>query len=122
MDSQHAPNAPNVPATVTERLRVVDGFTQHERSGIVERLGSLDTRLAAYPAAATDLELSIKDRGRPGQKVTLECWIAGQTRLVAISFAEQLAVALTEVREELRRQLNDAKTREEPRSNRHLRG
>ncbi|MBN1171415.1 MAG: HPF/RaiA family ribosome-associated protein [Micromonosporaceae bacterium] len=114
-------NSPHVPATIAERLRVVDGFAQEERPGIVERLRSLDTHLTTYPASATDLELSIKDRGRPGQKVTLECWIAGQTRLVATSAKEQFSVALTDVRDELRRQLSDAKTRTEPRNNRHLR-
>ena len=99
---------PQVPATIAAQLRVVDGFAQDERPGIVERLGSLDTQLAAHPAAVTDLELSIKDRGRPGQKVTLECWIAGQTRVVATSSRQQLSGALTEVRDEVRRQLSDA--------------
>lgn len=114
-------NVPPSPATVAERLRVGAGFSADERSGIVEQLNSLDARLATYQAAETDMELSVKDRDRPGQKVTLECWIAGQSRLVATSDEPQLSTALTEVRDGLRRQLNDAKTRTEPRNNRHLR-
>jgi hypothetical protein len=70
-------NAPHSPATVAEQLRVGTG-TQDERPGIVEQLSSLDTRLSTHPAAETDMELSIEDRDRPGQKVTLERWIAGR--------------------------------------------
>lgn len=114
-------NAPHTPATVAERLRVGAGFAADERPSIVEQLTSLDARLATYPAAETDMELSIKDRDRPGQKLTLECWIAGRSRLVATSEQRQLSLALTEVRDDLRRQLNDAKTRTEPRNNRQLR-
>ena len=114
-------NAPYAPATVAACLRVGAGFADHERPGIVEHLRSLDARLATHPAGETEMELSVKDRGRPGQKLTLECWIAGHNRLVATSFHRQLPAALTEVREDLRRQLNDAKTRAEPRNNRHLR-
>ena len=114
-------NAPHTPANVADRLRVGAGFTADERPGIVEQLSSLDARLATHPAAETDMELSVKDRDRSGQKVTLECWIAGRPRLVATSEERQMSVALTEVRDDLRRQLNDAKTRTEPRNNRHLR-
>jgi hypothetical protein len=113
-------NTPHSPATVAEQLRVGAGFSSDERPGIVEQLSSLDIRLATHPATETDLELSVKDRDRPGQRVTLECWIAGHTRLVATSEERQLPAALSEVRD-LRRQLNDAKTRSEPRNNRHLR-
>ncbi len=53
--------------------------------------------------------------------MTLECWIAGRSRLVATSSLRRLPAALAEVRDDLRRQLDDAKTRTEPRNNRHLR-
>ncbi len=67
------------------------------------------------------MELSIKDRDRHGQKVTLECWIARTTRLVATSFLDDVNSALDEVRDDLRRQINDAKTKSEPRNNRRHR-
>jgi hypothetical protein len=114
-------NAPDTLATVDQQLRVGAGFAADERPGIVEQLDSLDARLATYPAEETDLELSVKDRDRSGQKVTLECWIPGRSRLVATSEERQLPVALIEVRDDRRRRLNDAKTRTEPRNNRHLR-
>ena len=69
-------NAPHNPATVAGQLRVGTGFTQDERPGIVEQLSSLDTRLSTHPAAETDMELSIKDRDRPGQTV-VACHVDG---------------------------------------------
>ena len=113
------PNPPHVAATVAEQLRVVDGFARDERPDIVERLSSLDAHLAGLPAADTDLQLSIKDRGRPGQKTTLECWIAGHNRLIASSSQEPLSTALAEVRDDLRRQLDEVKSRREPGHNGH---
>ncbi len=67
------------------------------------------------------MELSIKDRDRPGQKVTLECWIARMTRMVATSDLDDMDAALFEVRDDLRRQINDAKTKSEPRNSRQHR-
>lgn len=108
-------------ATVDGQLRVGAGFTEDERAGIVRRFASLDARLRRFAAVDVDMELSIKDRERPGQKVTLECWIARMTRMVATSHHDDLDAALTEVRDDLRRQVNDATTMTEPRNNRQRR-
>ena len=64
----------------------------------------------------------MKDREARGQKVTLECWIAGRQKIVTTSAEEDLQAALNDVRDDLRRKLNDAKTRQEPRHNKHIRG
>ncbi|MEV2242664.1 HPF/RaiA family ribosome-associated protein [Micromonospora sp. NPDC049891] len=109
------------PATVAKCLRLGAGFADRERDRIVEQFATLDARLAGFHADATDMELSVKDREAKGQKVTLECWIAGRQRVVATSTEEDLHAALNDVRDDLRRQLNDAKTRQEPRNNKHLR-
>ena len=109
------------PATVTGCLRFSGGFSQAEKPGIIEQLQGLDARLATFTAGETELELSVKDRDRPGQQVTLECWVSGRPRLVATSSHRDLHEALVEVRDDLRRQINDAKTRTEPRNNRQLR-
>lgn len=109
------------PATVATCLRLGGGFAGRERDRIVEQFATLDARLAGFHADATDMELSVKDREAKGQKVTLECWIAGRQRIVATSSEEDLHAALNDVRDDLRRQLNDAKTRQEPRNNKHLR-
>ena len=109
------------PATVDECLRVGAGFSQGDRAWIAEQFATLDARLAAFAADATELEVSVKDRAAKGQKVTLECWISGRPRVVTTSSEEDLHAALHDVRDDLRRRLNDAKTRQEPRHNRHLR-
>ena len=109
------------PATVEECLRVGAGFSQGDRNWIAEQFGTLDARLAAFHADTTALEVSVKDREARGQKVTLECWIAGRQKVVTTSAEDDLRAALNDVRDDLRRKLNDSKTKQEPRHNRHLR-
>ncbi|MFY1687051.1 HPF/RaiA family ribosome-associated protein [Plantactinospora sp. WMMB782] len=109
------------PATVEDCLRVGAGFSQGDRNWIAEEFTPLDARLAAFPADGTELEVSVKNREAKGQKITLECWIAGRPKIVTTSSEEDLKAGLHDVRDDLRRRLNDAKTRQEPRRNRHLR-
>ena len=109
------------PATVGECLRVGAGFSQGDRNWIAEQFVTLDHRLAGFHADSTELEVMVKDRDAPGQKVTLECWIAGRQKIVTTSTEEDLHAALNDVRDDLRRKLNDSKTKQEPRHNRHLR-
>jgi ribosome-associated translation inhibitor RaiA len=114
-------SAPANSATVDGCLRVGGGFSQGDRNWIVEQFATLDGRLASFTAETTELEVSVKDRAARGQKVTLECWIAGRQKIVTTSSEEDLHAALHDVRDDLRRRLNDAKSRQEPRNNRHLR-
>ena len=109
------------PATVGECLRVGAGFSQGDLNWIAEQFATLDGRLAGFHADSTELEVSVKDRQAKGQKVTLECWIAGRQKIVTTSAEEDLHAALHDVRDDLRRKLNDQKTRQEPRNNKHLR-
>ncbi|SMD25913.1 Fis family transcriptional regulator [Kibdelosporangium aridum] len=114
---------PEKPNLIDERLHLATGFHESERDWIVRRLATLGPRLRSFDAVQVDLEISLKERDGPGQQVTLECWIRRSPRLhlVATSYAHELAVALNEVRNGLLRQIDDAKTRTEPRSNRALR-
>ncbi|AGL15222.1 HPF/RaiA family ribosome-associated protein [Actinoplanes sp. N902-109] len=109
------------PATVEQCLRSGGGFSQGDLNWIAEQFVTLDARLAAFPAETTALEISVKDRAARGQKVTLECFIAGRQTIVTTSTEEDLHAALNDVRDDLRRKLDDSKTRQEPRHNRHLR-
>ncbi len=109
------------PATVGECLRVGHGFSQGDRNWIAEQFVTLDARLASFHADTTELEVSVKDREARGQRVTLECWIAGRQKIVTTSSEEDLNAALHDVRDDLRRRLNDSKTKQEPRHNKHLR-
>jgi ribosome-associated translation inhibitor RaiA len=109
------------PATVEACLRAGAGFSQGDRNWLAEQFATLDARLTSFPAETTELEVSVKDRAARGQKVTLECWIAGRQKIVTTSAEEDLHAALNDVRDDLRRRLDDQKTKQEPRHNRHLR-
>lgn len=106
---------------VGDRLRLGTGFAEEERGTIVERFGALDARLRSFAADTVDLELSVKERDGADQRVTLECWLAGQPRIVATSARPALGAALIEVRDDMVRQIDELKTRQEPRNNAHLR-
>ncbi|MCZ7537119.1 MAG: HPF/RaiA family ribosome-associated protein [Acidimicrobiia bacterium] len=108
-------------ATVESSLRLGNGFDQDERGPIVEGWASLDSRLRSFDSGTVELELSVKERGEASQSTVLEAWISGQTRVVATSREPDLAHALHEVRDDLIRQLTDAKSRTEPRNNPSLR-
>ncbi|WP_208976801.1 hypothetical protein [Geodermatophilus obscurus] len=106
---------------MAQSLRLAGGIAAAERAGLVARLSALDDQLARYPAEAVELELSVEARGTRGQRLTLECSISGMVRMVAASAEWDLRAALMRVREGMRRQLDDAATRREPRNDRHLR-
>jgi ribosome-associated translation inhibitor RaiA len=112
------------PTVITQRLHLATGFLSSERDWIVRRLAALGSRLRSFPDTQIELEISIKERHGPGQRVTMECWISRTPRLhlVSTSSARELAVAVGEVRDDLIRQVDDAKTRTEPHGNRARRG
>ena len=114
-------DSPSDAGVLGDRLRLGTGFSESERPGIIGRLSALDRRLGSFPEDSLDLELSIKEREGADQRVTLECWMAGQSRLVSTSATSSLQDALTEVRDDMIRQIGDATTRQEPRNNRSLR-
>ncbi len=90
------------------QLRLGQGFMDRERDRIVRRLEKLNRRLKRFPAEGTDLLLTVKERDSTSQKVTLECHLPRYTPFIATSANPDLRAALTEVREELWRQIDDA--------------
>jgi len=108
-------------ASVESSLRLGKGFESQERDGIVAGWSKLTSRLGSFPQGTVELELSVKERAMPSQRTVLEAWITGTDRLVATSDEPDLDKALIEVRDELVRQLTDAKNRTEPRNQRSLR-
>ncbi len=104
--------------TVADTLQLANGVAPAELDRVVDALGRLDDRLRSFPAGTVELALSVKERGTPSQHTTLEAWIAGQPRLVATSSRTDFDAALVEVRDDLIRQITDAKNRGEPRHNR----
>lgn len=103
---------------IAQRLHLGTGFLSSERDWIVRRLAALGSRLRSFPETQIDLEISLKERRGADQRVTLECWISRTPRLhlVSTSSAPELAAAVGEVRDDLIRQVDDAKTRIETRS------
>lgn len=114
-------NRPQDTASVESSLRAASGIRPDERPAIVEQFSSLDTRLRSFPASAVDLELSVKERDTPSQRTVLEADITGWPRFVATSTHTTMSEALAEVRDDLVRQITDAKSRTEPRHNRQRR-
>ena len=108
------------PNVIADRLHLAAGFLASERDWVVRRLGALGPRLRSFPDTEVELEISLKDRHGTGKQVTLECWISRTPRLhlVSTSTAAELATALNEVRDELIRQVDDAKSRTETRNHR----
>ena len=95
---------------IAQRLRLATGFLSSERDWVVHRLAALDSRLRSFSDTQVDLEISLKDRHGAGQRVTLECWVNRSPRLhlVSTSSARELAMAVSEVRDEMIRQIDDA--------------
>jgi ribosome-associated translation inhibitor RaiA len=96
------------------RLRLGTGFTEADRSRVVDALEKLDRRLEHFPADATELEIHVKNRDDTDQSVTLEAWLPNLPHMVATSTAEDLRNALVEVREALWRQIDDALGKRRP--------
>lgn len=109
------------PATVESSLRLGHGFDASEWDRIVDGSGPLTSRLGSFSNGTVELEISVKERGKPSQRTVLEAWIAGQDRLVATSEQPEIDRAIVEVRDDLIRQITDAKNRTEPRNRRTLR-
>lgn len=108
-------------ATVESSLRLGGGIEPGERSQIVDRWSKLDQRLRSFRAEAVQLQLTVKERDTPSQRATVEARIAGLPTVVATSDETSFDQALNELRDDLIRQLTDAKNRQEPRNNRQLR-
>lgn len=104
------------PASIDACLRIVPEFRPEEYEDVREQLrGRLETRLARWTSDQVELELSVKDRDTPSQKVTLEVWVAasGRTRFVATSKETSLRAAVNEARDDVHRQIDKFLTKRE---------
>lgn len=106
---------------VADTLHLGHGFRADERDRIVTVLGRLDERLRSFDPDRIELELTVKERETPSQHTTLQAKLGGMRRLVATSDNELLEAAILEVRNDLIRQISDAKHRSEPKNNHQLR-
>lgn len=111
----------NPTSNLEERLRLGVGFAAADRLRIVRSLSALVPHLSGWEHDQVELEVSMKDADGPDQKVTLQAWLAGRAHLVATSHERELGRALAEVRRELIRQIEDERSRREPREGRKTR-
>jgi ribosome-associated translation inhibitor RaiA len=112
----------NSPTRILEKhLRFGAGFTAADRPRILEALSALAPHLSGWEHDQVDLEVSLKDTEGPDQKVALQAWLAGRAHLVATSHERDLDHALAEVRRDLIRQIEDERSRREPRERRKTR-
>jgi hypothetical protein len=107
--------------TLEEHLRLGAGFAAADRPRILEALSALAPHLSGWEHDQVDLEVSLKDAEGPDRKVTLQAWLAGRAHLVATSHEPDLDHALAEVRRDLIRQIEDERSRREPRERRKTR-
>jgi ribosome-associated translation inhibitor RaiA len=107
--------------TLDDVLRVGAGFTDDDRRWVLDALESLAPHLARWDSADVDVEISVKHRGGKEQQVTLQADLPGYPPLVAKATDRQLDRAIAEAKHELIRQIEDEKSKREPKDNRHLR-
>ena len=109
------------PPIVVDALTTHGPFHEHEIRDLIPHWSKLDQRLQSFVDRSIALDLHLHDRGTPDQRVVLEATIGGFPPFVATARSRELGPALTHVRDEMIRQLGDAKNRTEPRHNRKLR-
>ena len=84
-------------------------------------LSALTPHLSGWEHDQVDLEVSLKDTEGPDQKVTLQAWLAGRLTSWPPRTSARLDQALAEVHRDLIRQIEDERSRREPRERRKTR-
>ena len=104
---------------VAKCLRVHGELHAHEFDALVDHWAKLDHRLQPFEQRGIKLDLHIHDRDTAGQWVLLEAHIGGCAPMVAKHASRSMDDCLNHVRDELVRQLSDAKGRMEHRPHHH---
>ena len=109
------------PGSLDDVLVLGGGFSEADRPLVRERLSTLEKHLSRWDPASVTVEVSVKNRGGREQQVTLRAELPGYPPLVAKVVDPNLDSALASAKRELIRQVEDEKTKREPKSNRQLR-
>ncbi|TDT17041.1 hypothetical protein BDK89_2642 [Ilumatobacter fluminis] len=109
------------PPIVAEALTVHGTLYPDEYAALIEHWSKLDHRLRSFDRHSIGLDLHVHDRDTSSQRVILEATIPGFAPFVAKDDSRDLGASLNHVRDEMIRQLGDAKNKTEPRNNRRLR-
>ena len=108
-------------AVLDEALHLSGGFSEADRSRVLDSLSALGPHLSRWTPPGMRVEASVKDRAGKEQTVTLLAELPGYPTLVAKGAHPNLDSALSEAKRELIRQLEDEKKKRDPKINRHLR-
>ena len=98
------------------------GFVAKERPHVRDALSTLRPHLGRWAGDDVSVEVSLQDRGRREQRVTLRTTLPGRPLLVAVAADADLTRALHEAKHELIRQIEQQKVMREPMHNRRLSG
>jgi ribosome-associated translation inhibitor RaiA len=101
-------------------LHLGAGFVAKERPHVLQALAALESHLGRWDPLDISLEISLQDRGRKEQRVTLRTTLPGFPPLVAVAGNRDVTRALHEAKDELIRQLEHEKSVREPMHNRKL--
>ena len=101
-------------------LHMGAGFIAKERPHVLEALATLAPHLGRWDPNDISVEVSLQDRGRKEQRVTLRTTLPGLPSLVAVADNLDVTCALREAKHELIRQLEHQKSAREPLHNRKL--
>jgi hypothetical protein len=88
-------------------LHLGAGFVAKERPYVVAALSTLRLHLSRWDPREVSLEVSLQDRGRREQRVTLRTTLPGLAPLVAVADNTDIACALRDAKCALIRQLED---------------
>jgi ribosome-associated translation inhibitor RaiA len=101
-------------------LHMGAGFVAKERPHVLEALATLGSHLGRWDPHDVSVEVSLQDRGRKEQRVTLRTTLPGLRPLVAVGDNTDITRALHDAKHELIRQLEHQKSTREPMHNRKL--
>lgn len=90
------------------------GFAAKERPYVREALASLQAHLGRTDDNDVGVQVSVQDRGRGEQRVTLRTGLPGRPPLIAIAANVDLTRALYEAKNELVRQLDHQRIVRQP--------
>ena len=86
------------------------GFVSKERPHVLQTLATLAPHLGRWDPLDVCLEVSLQDRGRREQRVTLRTTLPGLSPLVAVADHHDVTHALHDAKHELIRQLQHQKS------------
>ncbi|GAA1129299.1 HPF/RaiA family ribosome-associated protein [Nocardioides aquiterrae] len=122
MSESESPRAESSRTGVLDEVLVLSGgFSEADRPLVRRHLATLETHLSRWDPASVTVEVSVKERGKREQQVTLRAELPGYPPLVARVVDPDLDGALAAAKRELVRQLEDEKTKRDPKGNRQLR-